>query len=108
MPLRPVAGPSSRKIGRAVGGFGTKMAPAQNIFELENRVDELFEVIYPPAAKGKAHPSGRAHKPMLQSALAALVPDDGTGRRLQQQREYVKVDFQDFIDYATCDLPKDA
>jgi len=78
----------------------------ENVFEFETRIDELFETVYPAFAAGdSAHPSGRACKPILASTLGALVPDGTNSRRLQRRREYVKVDFLDFIDYATSPLP---
>ncbi len=83
------------------------MACSRYIFDFENRVDDLFETIYPMCPPGQAdHPTGRTYIPLLESALAALVPSGNESRQLQQQREYVKIDFQDFIDYATSGLPK--
>ena len=78
-----------------------------NIFEFENRIDELFETLYPKFNAGESgHPSGRAYRPIFESTLGSLVPDGNSSRRLQQHREYVKVDFPDFIDYATSQLPR--
>ena len=83
------------------------MANSYNIFDFENRIDDLFETIYPLCPPGVAkHPSGRAYKPIFESALGALVPNGNQSRRLQDLREYVKVDFQDFVEYATSDLCK--
>jgi hypothetical protein len=77
-----------------------------NVFRFEDRIAELFGTLYPLAPPGQAqHPSGRAYKPIIESTLGALVPGGNDGRRLQMQREYVKLDFQDFIDYATSTLP---
>ena len=84
---------------------GNRMAGAHNIFGFENCVDGLFEAIYPlREPSDPEHPSGRANRVVLESGLSAFVPGGGETRRLQQQREYVKVDFQDFIDYATSGL----
>jgi len=76
-----------------------------NVFSFEHRIDEMFDVLYPVAPPGKAfHPSGRAYKPILESALGSMVCGGSNRRQLQQNREYFKVDFQDFLDFATCDL----
>src|SRR5688572_22696776 len=81
-----------------------------NIFPLENRIDELYEIIYPPAPPDKAfpsgtlHPSKRACKLLLEPTLGSMVPGGNQTRQLQHNREYFKVDFQDFLDYATCDF----
>ena len=75
-----------------------------NVFDFENRIDELFETLYPSAPGKTEHPSGRAFKPIIEGALASLVPGGNESRRLVQNREYVKLDFQDFLDFATSDL----
>jgi hypothetical protein len=83
------------------------MTAQLNVFAFENRIDELFEAVFPEVASGPAlHPSGRAFKPVLTSVLGALVPDGGVSRRLQNHREYFKIDFQDFLDFATSELPQ--
>lgn len=81
------------------------MTRRYNIFSLENRVDELFDVIFPVVKSAPTgHPSGRAFKPTLESAIGDLVPGGNERRVLQGHRTYFKVDFQDFLDYATSEL----
>ena len=74
-----------------------------NIFDLENRIDDLFDLAHPI---DKEHPNERLHQPLLESAITGFVTDDRKSRSLQTNREYVKVDFQDFMDYATSGLPQ--
>ena len=83
------------------------MARRYNIFALESRVDELFDVIYPVVKSAPVgHPSGRAFKPTLESAISDLVPGGNKSRTLQGHRTYFKIDFQDFLDYATSELSR--
>jgi len=82
------------------------MADRYNIFAFESRIDELFDTLYPKVKSAPGvHPSGRAYKPILESAIGSLVPGGSERRVLQGHREYFKVDFQDFLDYATSELP---
>ena len=76
----------------------------QSVFPLEDRVQHLFDVVYPKVSP--EHPTGRAYKPILaESSLGSLAPDAPNARILQGNREYFKVDFRDFLDYATSELP---
>ncbi|MCH7958845.1 MAG: HNH endonuclease [Candidatus Hydrogenedentes bacterium] len=81
------------------------MTNRKNIFPLENRIDGLFDTVYPRAKRAPGlHPSGRGCKPLFASALGSLVPGEDK-RVLEGRREYFRVDFQDFLDYATSPLP---
>jgi 5-methylcytosine-specific restriction endonuclease McrA len=83
------------------------MAGHFNIFPIETRLDELFDVLYPKVNPAPGlHPSGRAFKPILESAIGGVVPGGSERRELQRNREYFKIDFQDFLDFATSDLPR--
>ncbi len=79
------------------------MSDHHNIFSIEDRIDALFDTVY-PRLENVTHPSGRALKYIINSSLGSLVPGEDR-RLLQRRREYFKVDFQDFLDYATSSLP---
>ncbi len=73
-----------------------------SVFEFENLLEDLFESVCP------RHPSGmRATKPLLAPSLGYLCLDhmNPNGRKLVSNRQYNRVDFVDFLDYATTDLP---
>lgn len=73
-----------------------------NIFALESKVDQLFEVLFPKAPHGLGvHRSGRGYKPIIESSIGSLVPGGNESRLLQTNREYYKIEFQDFLDFAT-------
>ncbi|MCX5638284.1 MAG: HNH endonuclease [Planctomycetota bacterium] len=72
------------------------------VFELESLLESLFDEVCP------IHPSGqRALKPIMGGLLGSLCVDlhAPNGRRLVQNREYNRLDFSDFLDYATSPLP---
>ncbi len=69
------------------------------IHQLEAVVADLFDEIF-PIVRGK----NRGVKPLLAPVLGCLVPSP-TIRRLSTQRDYLRLDFEDFLDYATSSLP---
>ena len=81
----------------------------EQIFPLEDRVAELFDTVFPrmPGASSR-HSSGRAFRPLISCTLGSLVPGGVNARELQGHRAYLRVDFQDFLEYATSELPPKA
>jgi len=73
-----------------------------NVFSLENALDELYEVVFPPGSH-KLHRSGRACKVILAPSLGALAGVDDR-RRFLSTRHYYKLDTLDFFDFATSPL----
>ena len=67
------------------------------IFEIEDIVDRLFNVAFPLVGEE------RGIRPIFAPALGELVPDPNV-RKLIDNREYYRVDFSDFVDYATSPL----
>jgi hypothetical protein len=70
--------------------------------QLELVFDDLFDVIY-PILPGQV----RGVKPLFSNILGSLVPDPNI-RRLPTARSYFRLDFLDFMDYATSSLPSPA
>lgn len=71
----------------------------QHIHLLEEVIAELFDDVYP-----LDHGKRRAMKPLVAPSLGSLVPDSQQ-RRLQDNRNYYRLDFADFLDYSTSELP---
>ncbi|HEX3556511.1 MAG TPA: HNH endonuclease [Thermoanaerobaculia bacterium] len=69
------------------------------VFQIETIIDRLFDEVCPPIGT-----RGRALKPLLAPVLGELMPDPNV-RELVSNREYYRVDFADFADYATSTLP---
>jgi hypothetical protein len=70
-----------------------------SIFQIEEVINQLFDEVCPPIGSNT-----RAVKPLLASVLGQLMPDHNV-QRLVSDREYYRVDFADFADYATSTLP---
>lgn len=68
------------------------------IFQIEEIIGQLFDEVCPPVGS-----KSRALKPLLAPVLGQLMPDHNV-RRLVTNREYCRVDFSDFADYATSTL----
>lgn len=66
--------------------------------ETEQMVEDLFDEVYPPTPNGE-----RSFKPLLGTVLGCAVVDVNV-RRLHAKREYNRLDFVDFLDYATSGL----
>jgi len=71
------------------------------VFQIEEVINQLFDEVFPPIGSRT-----RALKPLLAPTLGQLMPDHDV-RRLVRDREYYRVDFADFADYATSTLPPD-
>src|SRR6185369_9225059 len=69
------------------------------IFQIEDIIDQLLDEVCPPVG-----PNQRALKPLLAPVLGMLMPDRNF-RELVSNRDYYRVDFADFADYATSPLP---
>jgi 5-methylcytosine-specific restriction endonuclease McrA len=69
-----------------------------NVFEIEEIVERLFNEVCPRFG------SVRGLKPLLAPSLGQMMPEANV-RTLVEDREYYRVDFNDFIDYATSTLP---
>jgi hypothetical protein len=80
------------------------MSQLQHVFPVEARIEELYDTVYPIEGHQRIiHPSRRGAKPIFGTALGSMVPGDDD-RLLQRRRQYYRVDFQDFLEYATsCD-----
>lgn len=72
------------------------------VFELESLLQILFDEVCPMSPSGH-----RALKPIMQDLLGCLCVDLSVpnGRRLVHNRQYNRLDFSDFLDYATSPLP---
>lgn len=70
-----------------------------NIFQIEDIIDQLFDEVCPTVG-----PEQRALKPLLAPVLGMLMPNSNS-RKLVSNRDYNRVDFADFADYATSPLP---
>ncbi len=71
----------------------------RQIHQLEGVVDALFEEVCPQAVGGE-----RALKPFLVNALGSLLLNPNR-RQLLDHRAYYRLDFGDFLEYATSELP---
>lgn len=74
------------------------------VFELESLLESLFDEVCP------IHPSGqRALKPLMGGLIEFLCVDlhVPNGRRLVHNRQYNRLDFSDFLDYATSKMPNE-
>ena len=70
------------------------------LFDIEAVVEALFDEVYPTDSRAE-HPSCRAVKPFLESALGALASPAQETRALLPGREFYKFDAWDFFEYAT-------
>jgi len=77
------------------------------IFDIEAKIAELFDATYPPSPLGNSSLDMRGYKPLLAESLGFIVPDSNT-RRLTREKEYFQVDQDDFLEFATSTLPKEA
>ncbi len=73
-----------------------------SIFDYEDVIARLLDEVCP-----LYRPGTRAFKPLLAHTLGALCvdPDTPSGRKLIPNRQYNRLDFTDFFDYATSELP---
>ena len=80
----------------------------QSVQPLETVIEDLFDTVFPKItseerAKNPHVTLPRAWKPALSPSLGELADEDT--RTLQRNRAYFRLDFQDFLDYATSELP---
>jgi|APTNR8051073442_1049403.scaffolds.fasta_scaffold02738_8 hypothetical protein len=76
------------------------------IFDIEEKVDRLFDEVFPPSPFGDPRLNKRAYKPLLAESLGFIVPDK-TSRRQIRDKEYFQIDQDDFLEFATSTLPKE-
>lgn len=76
------------------------------IFDIEEKIDRLFDEVYPPSPFGDPRRNKRGYKPLLAESLGFIVPDTNT-RRPIRDKEYFQVDQDDFLEFATSTLPKE-
>ena len=76
------------------------------IFEIEEKIDRLFNEVFPSSPFGDPRLNKRGYKPLLTEFLGFIVPDANT-RRPIRDKEYFQVDQDDFLEFATSTLPKD-
>ncbi len=83
---------ANRRLGYLTGSM------KRQIHQLEGVVDALFEEVCPQAVGEE-----RALKPFLVNALGSLLLDPDR-RQLLDHRAYYRLDFGDFLDFATSEL----
>lgn len=71
----------------------------RQLHHLENVVDALFEEVCPQVVGGQ-----RAFKPVLVNSLGSLLVDTDR-RQLLDHRAYYRLDFSDFLEFATSEIP---
>lgn len=76
------------------------------IFEIEEKIDRLFNEVFPSSPFGDPRLNKRGYKPLLTEFLGFIVPDANT-RRPIRDKEYFQVDQDDLLEFATSTLPKD-
>ena len=74
------------------------------IFEIEEKIDRLFNEVFPSSPFGDPRLNKRGYKPLLTEFLGFIVPDANT-RRPIRDKEYFQVDQDDFLEFATSTLP---
>lgn len=77
------------------------------VFDIEEKVDQLFDEVYPPSPFGDPRLNKRGYKPLLTESLGFIVPDTNA-RKTIKDKEYFQVDQDDFLEFATSDLPKES
>lgn len=75
------------------------------IFDIEEKIDQLFDVVYPPSPFGDPRLNKRGYKPLLNESLGFIVPDTNTRKQIRD-KEYFQIDQDDFLEFATSILPK--
>ncbi len=76
------------------------------VFDIEEKIDRLFDEVYPPSPFGDPRLNKRGYKPLLTESLGFIVPDTNS-RRPIREKEYFQIDQDDFLEFATSTLPKE-
>lgn len=76
------------------------------IFDIEEKIDRLFDEVYPPSPFGDPRLNKRGYKPLLTESLGFIVPDTNSRRQIRD-KEYFQIDQDDFLEFATSTLPKE-
>ena len=77
------------------------------VFDIEDKINQLFEEVYPHVEHGDPQLNSRAFKPLICESLGVIVPDVNLRRQIKN-REYFKVDLDDFLEFSTSELTKDS
>lgn len=76
------------------------------IFNIEEKIDQLFDEVYPPSPFGDPGLNKRGYKPLLTESLGFIVPDINTRKQIRD-KEYFQIDQDDFLEFSTSTLPKE-
>lgn len=76
------------------------------IFDIEEKIDRLFDEVFPPSPFGDPRLNRRGYKPLLTESLGFIVPDIDSRRQIRD-KEYFQIDQDDFLEFATSTLPKE-
>ena len=76
------------------------------IFNIEEKINRLFDEVYPPSPFGDPRLNKRGYKPLLTESLGFIVPDTNIRRQIRD-KEYFQIDQDDFLEFATSTLPKE-
>lgn len=76
------------------------------IFDIEKKIDQLFDEVFPPSPFGDPRLNKRGYKPLLTESLGFIVPDTNSRRQIRD-KEYFQIDQDDFLEFATSTLPKE-
>jgi hypothetical protein len=75
------------------------------VFDIEKKIDRLFDEVYPPSPFGDPRLNKRGYKPLLTEFLGFVVPDINSRRQIRD-KEYFQIDQDDFLEFATSTLPR--
>lgn len=75
------------------------------VFDIEEKINRLFDEVYPPSPFGDPRLNKRGYKPLLTESLGFIVPDTNSRRQIRD-KEYFQIDQDDFLEFATSTLPK--
>lgn len=76
------------------------------IFDIEEKIDRLFDAVFPTSPFGDPRLNMRGYKPLLAESLGFIVPDCNSRRQIRD-KDYFQIDQDDFLEFATSTLPKE-
>nr|VFK16431.1 MAG: hypothetical protein BECKLFY1418C_GA0070996_102325 [Candidatus Kentron sp. LFY] len=76
------------------------------VFDIEDRINELFEEVYPYRRDGDPKFNKRGFKPIFSASLGFIVPDINIRKQIEA-RKYYKIDLNDFSEFATSERAKE-